>query len=229
MSSNSPMDMDTELPNAHSGDDRGGAYSEETPWDVASPEAESSEVSRARAQAAALAKAASAAKARYARLSAPAKVRNRNSNYDSMSDPMTASRIGRLETALAGTSVVTTIGNELQKSFPTFAEHPVAKVGLPWLPLVFLKPAKRASKIGSFVTDPRVVSAVLASGGLAIVSQIANRKPSSEMAGLRIMRIERYVEPGSEDKIYVEAVDHKGRVITATMDGFSDQRTVKVN
>jgi hypothetical protein len=231
------MDVDIELATAQDGDDMGGVYREETSGEATSPEAESSEVSRARAHAEALSKAASAARARYARLtSAPTGVRDRKSQYDkqmgSIRDSMAAqgSRVEGLETALAGGTVLNTIGNELQKSFPAVADHPVVKVGLPWAPLLFLKPAKRGRGVGSFAADPRVWSAVLASGGLAIASGIKKWKPRG-IAGLRITRIEKVVDVGTENKVQVEAFDYRGRSIPAHNVTFasSNRRVAKVN
>jgi hypothetical protein len=160
-----------------------------------------------------------------------------------------------MEAALAATTVV----DQLQSSFPAVTANPVVKAGLPWAPLLLLKPAKRGSGIGAVVADPRVWSA-LAIAGLAIASEAMHR--AKETASIRITRFERQIDAGSTHKFLADAFDDGGKAmpgqnitfssdapnvvevdstglvkginqgtatITATMDGKSDLVTVKVN
>jgi Bacterial Ig-like domain len=205
------MDTDaTSLPQ----DDGTEHYAGEMPGDTGSSELESSEASHAKAQAVALSNAAAAAKARYARLASPqAGPGGQAPQYVLKADSAAAtaaqaSRIGRTEAALAATTVIGQLQNQLQKSFPGVAANPIVNAAVPWTPVLLLKPAKRGTGIGALVADPRVWSAV-AIAGLVIAPRIMNM--GKEIVGVRITRYERELHQGSVHRFLADAFDDRGR------------------
>jgi uncharacterized protein YjdB len=261
MATSSPIGMDTDTANVPDGEDSMENYADEMSGEAGSSGLEGSEAKRAKAQAIALSKAAETARARYARLASPSAglgawdVQS-GLQADGASDSVAAhgSRVGGIETALAATTVV----DQLQTSFPAVTANPVVKAGLPWAPLLLLKPSKRGSGFGAVVSDPRVWSAV-AVAGLAIASE--TMKKTKNITGVRITRFERELDAGSTHKFLADAFDDGGKgapaqnmnfassdpavaqvdstgvvkalkagkaTITATMDGHSDLVTIKV-
>lgn len=255
MATTSPIEADTGAANVPDGEDSMENYADEMSGEAGSSGLESSEAKRAKAQAIALSKAAETARARYARLASPAAGLG-NWQAGGASDPVAAqdSRMGGMETALAATTVV----DQLQSSFPAVTANPFVKAGLPWAPLLLLKPAKRGSGVGAVVSDPRVWSAV-AVAGLAITSEVMQRRRAA--TSVRITRFERQLNVGSKHKFLADAFDDGGKgvpgqnmtfasskpavakvdatgvvkavkrgkaTITATMDGHSDMVTIRV-
>jgi hypothetical protein len=88
-------------------------------------------------------------------------------------------RIRGTENAVAASAVVPPLLSALESfsSTSTFAANPVVKTGLPLMPLLLLRPARRHDGVQGLLADPRVW-AVGAAAGLAIVKEIkgnANR------------------------------------------------------
>jgi len=205
--------------------------------DAGSSGLESSEATQAKAQAIALSKAAAVARARYARLASPqvGLGSSRALQYGLPADGAgTAAgaaavaaqgrRIGGTEAALAATTVV----GQVQRSFPGVTANPIVQAGLPLAPLLLLRPEKRGSGIGAVVADPRVL-AVAAVAGLAIASQVMNKKKS--IATVRFMRFEPELDQGSVSKFLADALDDDGRGMPGQDIKFSssDPETVEVD
>jgi hypothetical protein len=88
-----------------------------------------------------------------------------------------AERINSTQAALAGTVVV----DQLQKSFPLDGRNLASRIGnaiIPLTPLFLVKPEKRGTGMGSYVSDPRVWSLALVAGIVATKELVGRRKPS---------------------------------------------------
>jgi uncharacterized protein YjdB len=233
MSSTAP---DTEATHLAGNDDSAEKYVDGMSGDGEGFEAETPQARQAKAEALAHARAARAARAKYARLvSQQAGVPNRNPHNrmqaESFSDVVTAQgdRIGGTESSLAATKVL----DQLRSSFPDIAGtnpviKPVVEAGLPYLPLLLLRPAKRGSGLGAFVSDPRVWSGGLIAA-LAVAKQLKGR--IAHVVNVKFTVATDELAVGSEHRFHAEAYDDRGKIVHGAPIVFSstDEKFLKVD
>jgi uncharacterized protein YjdB len=115
------------------------------------------------------------------------------------------------EAAVAANTVVTTVANQLQATFPRVASNPFVRAGLPLTALAFLRPAKRAGGFQGLVTDPRVWGSAVV-GGVAIAGEITNRV--RKVDEVRITRFATHLPAGATFQFLAEALDSSGAVLS---------------
>jgi hypothetical protein len=234
MSSTAP-DPNTVATHLAGNDDSQENYVDPMSGEAEGFEAETPQARQAKAEALAHARAARAARAKYARLvSQQAGVPNRNPirmQAESFNSIVTAQgdSIHGTEASLAATKVV----DQLRSSFPGLAgTHPVIKpvveAGLPYLPLLLLRPAKRGNGVGAFVSDPRVWSAGLITA-LAVAEQFNDGR--REVADVKFTVVADQLAVGSEHRFHAEARDKHGNIIHGVPIVFSStkNRVLRVN
>jgi hypothetical protein len=227
-----PNTTPTQLPG---GGDNPEHYLDDLNGEGEGSETESPQAKRARAEALAHARAARMARAKYIRLTGQAGARNRSSQarmqVEASSDLAEAQdrRIGGTEASLAASKVV----DQLRSSFPGIEQahpaiKPFVKAGLPYLPLLLLRPEKRGSGVGALVSDPRVWSGALIAG-LAVGEQFKGR--IAEIIDIKFTRTEKELDAGTEHRFLAEALDDRNKGVPGAAIVFrsSDEKVLKVD
>ena len=134
-----------------------------------------------------------------------------------------ARRVRGTENAVAASAVVSPLLSALESfgSTSTFAGNPVVKTGLPLMPLLLLRPARRHDGVQGLVADPRVW-AIGAAAGLAIVKEIKGNANTVQI-------LPATVTAGSSASFSAVVFDRDGRRlpnVTPTWDSSSSTITI---